>query len=263
MTTAPATNAHALRDHGSICAVLFDLSGTLLDEGYLHHGLEHLAAALHERWEIDPTVTRTGFMVAFRSVSQECADQPFYLMRDIICRALERLIVNSGHSPTRNELLHLEQLFWTSAIPTATPTDGAIETLTRLRDIGIRTGIVSYADITVFEALLKLTGLAGTTDVEVCSEVARSCKPHPEIFHHALRSIGVDPSEAMFVGDDIDTDIVGGNRIGMHTALLSARQFTVGDGSTNGPETQPDHHLDSLLDVIDIVVDTNTSRRVA
>ena len=182
-------------------------------------------------------------MVAFRAVSQECADQPFYLMRDVICRALERLIVSSGHSPTRNELLHLEQLFWTAAIPTATPTDGAIETLTRLRDVGIRTGIVSYADITVFEALLKLTGLAGSTDVEVCSEMARSCKPHPEIFHQALCSVGVDPTEAMFVGDTVDTDIVGGNRVGMRTALLSAGEFTLGEGSQRRPgvTSRPPH----------------------
>ena len=157
----------------------------------------HLAVAIHERWAIDPTVSRTGFMVAFHAVSQECADQPFYLMRDMICRALERLIVTSGRSPTRGELLHLEQLFWTAAIPTATTIDGAIETLTRLRDAGIRTGIVRYADITVFESLLKLTRLAGSTDVEVCSEMARSCKPHPGIFHQALGSVGVDPSEAM------------------------------------------------------------------
>ena len=122
-----------------------------------------------------------------------------------------QLIVSCGHSPTRNELIHLEQLFWTAAVPTATPADGAIETLTWLRDAGIRTGIVSYADIPVFEALLKLTGLAGLTDVEICSEVARSCKPHPEIFHRALRVIGVDPPDAMFIGDDTDTDIVGGN----------------------------------------------------
>ena len=263
MTNTAATNQRGHRQDTPIRAVLFDLSGTLLDEQYLHHGLVHLAAALHERWAIDPTVTRTGFMVAFRAVSQECADQPFYLMRDVICRALERLIVSCGHSPTRNELLHLEQLFWTAAIPTATPTDGAIETLTRLRDVGIRTGIVSYADITVFEALLKQTGLAGSTDVEVCSETARSCKPHPEIFHQALGSIGVDPTEAMFVGDTVDTDIVGGNRIGMRTALLSAGEFTLGEGSNDDPESQPDHHIDSLLDVVDIVVGTNTSRRVA
>ena len=92
MTNTAATNQRGHPQDTPIRAVLFDLSGTLLDEQYLHHGLVHLAAALHERWAIDPTVTRTGFMVAFRAVSQECADQPFYLMRDMICRALERLI---------------------------------------------------------------------------------------------------------------------------------------------------------------------------
>jgi HAD superfamily hydrolase (TIGR01509 family) len=263
MTNTAAINQRGHGQDTQISAVLFDMSGTLLDEHYIHHGLVHLAAALRERWAIDPTLTRTGFMVAFRAVSQECADQPFYLMRDVICRALERLIVTSGHSPTRNELLHLEQLFWTAAIPTATPTDGAIETLTRLRDLGIRTGIVSYADVTVFEALLKLTRLAGSTDVEICSETARSCKPHPAIFHQALSSIGVDPTEAMFVGDTIDTDIVGGNRLGMRTSLLSAREFTLGEGPNDNPESHPDHHIDSLLDVIGIVLDTNTARRVA
>jgi putative hydrolase of the HAD superfamily len=263
MTTTVATNQHALRHNASVRAVLFDLSGTLLDERYLHHGLVHLAAALHQRWDIDPTTTHTGFMVTFRAVSREHAGQRFYLMRDVICRALEQLIVSCGHSPTRNELIHLEQLLWTAAIPTATPADGAIETLTRLRDAGIRTAIVSYADIAVFEALLKQTGLAGLTDAEVCSEVARSCKPHPEIFHHALRTIGVDPSAAMFVGDDVDTDIVGGNRVGMRTALLSARLFTVADGSNVEPEAQPDHHIDRLLDVVDLVIDNPASQRCA
>ena len=263
MTNTSASNQRGHRQVTPIRAVLFDLSGTLLDEHYIHQGLVQLAATLRERWAIDPTVTRPGFMAAFRSVSQECADQPFYLMRDVICRALGRLIVNSGHSPTRNELLHLEQLFWTAAIPTATPTDGAIETLTRLRDVGIRTGIVSYADIPVFEALLKLTGLAGSTDVEVCSETARSCKPHPAIFHQALCSVGVDPTEAMFVGDTVDTDIVGGNRVGMRTALLWAREFTLGEDSNDNPESRPDHHIDSLLDVVHIVLGNNTSRRVA
>jgi putative hydrolase of the HAD superfamily len=261
MTNRAATNERAHPQDTPIRAVLFDLSGTLLDEQYLHHGLVHLAAALHERWAIDPTVTRTRFMVAFRAVSQECADTPFYLMRDMICRALERLIADSGHASTRNELLHLEQLFWTAAIPTATPTHGAIVTLTRLRDVGIRTGIVSYADSTVFEALLKQTGLAGSTDVEVCSETARSCKPHPAIFHQALRAVGVDPTEAMFVGDTVATDVVGGNRIGMRTALLSAGEYTLDEGPNDDPESHPDHHIDSLPDVVDIVITTNRTKR--
>jgi HAD superfamily hydrolase (TIGR01509 family) len=242
--------------------VLFDLSGTLLDERYLHHGMIHLAAALHERFGIDPTTTRNGFGEAFRAVSHERASQRFYLMRDVICEALKRLLESCSHTAKHNELIHLEQLFWTAAIPTATLADGAIETLTLLRDAGIRTAVVSYADTTVFEALLKQTGLAGSSDAAVCSEVARSCKPHAEIFHRALRTIDVDPTDAMLVGDSVDADIVGGNRIGMWTALLAAGEFTLGNGSTDDPDTQPDHHIDRLLDIVDIVTGNNerTSR---
>jgi HAD superfamily hydrolase (TIGR01509 family) len=220
-----------------------------------------LAAELRARWHIEPTTTRTGFMIAFRAVLQEYADEPFSLMRDVICGAVERLIVGSGHSVTDAEVIDIEQLMWAAAIPAATPADGAVETLRRLRGAGIRTGIISYADIAVFEALLAQAGLAGLTDVEVCSEVARSCKPHPEIFHLALRTVGVEPSGAMFVGDDVDTDIVGANRVGMRTALLSAREFTVGHGADEDRDTHPDHHIDSLLDVINIVIGTHPSQQ--
>ena len=261
MTGRPATNGHALGHDTAIRAVLFDLSGTLLDERYAHHGIVHLAAALHERFGVDPTMTRNGFGETFRAVSHEYASQRFYLMRDVICEALRRLLKSCGHTATHNELIVLEQLLWTAAVPTATLADGAIETLKLLRDAGIRTAIVSYADTTVFEALLKQTGLAGSSDAEVCSEVARSCKPHAEIFHRALRTIGVEPSDAMFVGDSVDADIVGGNRIGMRTTLLSPGEFTLGDGSNDDPETKPDHHIDRLLDIVDIVTGINETIR--
>jgi HAD superfamily hydrolase (TIGR01509 family) len=261
MTSRPATNRHPLRHNTPIRAVLFDLSGTLLDERYAHHGIAHLAAVLHERFGIDPTVTRNGFMEAFRGVSQEYASQRFYLMRDVICEALKRLLNSCGRTATRNEFLYFEQLLWTAAVPTATLADGAIEALTLLRNTGIRTAVVSYADILVFEALLKQTGLAGSTDAEVCSEVARSCKPHAEIFHRALRTIGVEPSDAMFVGDSVDADIVGGNRVGMRTTLLSAGEFTLGDGSNDDPHAQPDHRIDRLLDIVDIVIGINETIR--
>ena len=47
-------------------------------------------------------------------------------------------------------MLELEQCMWAAAIPEAVAADGAIDTLMLLRDAGIRTGIVSYADTRVF-----------------------------------------------------------------------------------------------------------------
>ena len=51
---------------------------------------------------------------------------------------------------------------WSAAIERSTPADGAVETLTRLRQAGIRTGIVSYADTSVFRGLLDAHGTGGT-----------------------------------------------------------------------------------------------------
>jgi hypothetical protein len=118
MTTTAATNQHALRHNAAIRAVLFDLSGTLLDERYLHHGLEHLAAALHERWDIDPTTTRTRFMTAFRAVSQEYAGQRFDLMRDAITWPFTPADSDRSHGCTARDqqaLIRHEDRTWTDA----------------------------------------------------------------------------------------------------------------------------------------------------
>ena len=264
MTNGPTNSTNStMHIPSSVDAVLFDLSGTLLDESYAREGLANLAANLNERWGIDPNIACSGFVETFRSVSAELSDRPFYMMRDAICAALNRLIANCGHTASRGELVYLEHQFWAASIPAAVPTDGAIETLTLLCEAGIRTGIVSYADIPVFNGLLEQTGLAGLTDVELCSEMARSCKPHHAIFLQALASIDAAPAHTMFVGDSVDADVVGGNRIGMHTALLSAQEFTLGGNSTDDPLTHPDHHINHLRDVLDLVLVSQPSSRCA
>jgi hypothetical protein len=65
----------------------------------------------------------------------------------------------------------------------------------------------------------------------------------------------------MIVGDSVDAEIVGGNRIGMRTTLLSPGEFTLGDGSNDNPHVQPDHHIDRLLDIVDTVIEINETIR--
>ncbi len=45
-------------------------------------------------------------------------------------------------------------------------------------------------------------------------------KPEPPIFHLALERVGVTPEKALMIGDRLETDIRGGKRVGMHTALV-------------------------------------------
>ncbi len=45
-------------------------------------------------------------------------------------------------------------------------------------------------------------------------------KPEPHLFQHALERLGVDAQHAAVVGDRLETDILGGQRAGLRTALL-------------------------------------------
>ena len=45
-------------------------------------------------------------------------------------------------------------------------------------------------------------------------------KPEPEIYLFALERLQTSPAETLIVGDRLDTDIIGAQKIGCHTALL-------------------------------------------
>src|SRR5664279_1294219 len=81
----------------TIDAVLFDLSGTLLDEGYARHAFAAVATAMSERWGIAPAAAVPDLGRAFAAVSAEVADRRFYLMRDVMCAAFARVISAHGH----------------------------------------------------------------------------------------------------------------------------------------------------------------------
>jgi 2-haloalkanoic acid dehalogenase type II len=55
----------------------------------------------------------------------------------------------------------------------------------------------------------------------VTSEDAKSYKPDPGIFRHALKVMGVKPDEALYVGDSIYYDIQPAQRAGIYTAWVN------------------------------------------
>lgn len=52
-------------------------------------------------------------------------------------------------------------------------------------------------------------------DTVVISEDIGSEKPDTKIFEVAMEKLNVKPWEAVYVGDDLETDILGANRVGM------------------------------------------------
>lgn len=99
--------------------------------------------------------------------------------------------------------------------------DGLADSLERLRSAGLRLGVVSNSDGRVEEAL-EAAGLRSYFDVIVDSAQVGVEKPDPRIFYAALEVLGVAPSEALYVGDLYEVDVVGAHAAGIEAVLVTS-----------------------------------------
>jgi FMN phosphatase YigB (HAD superfamily) len=93
-----------------------------------------------------------------------------------------------------------------------------------LRALGERTrlAVVSNFDYTPTALdILERAGVATLFETIVVSDEVGWRKPHPAIFAHALERLRVPPSQALFVGDRADIDVVGAQRAGMHAVWIN------------------------------------------
>jgi HAD superfamily hydrolase (TIGR01662 family) len=96
-------------------------------------------------------------------------------------------------------------------------------TLLRLRQMGLKLGIVSGGFEEDIEAIMLKTGLDDFFVVKVGVNTTGKRKPHPEAFKHALKQLGIQPSEAIFVGDNYKADYEGAEKVGMTPVLIGRK----------------------------------------
>ena len=61
-------------------------------------------------------------------------------------------------------------------------------------------------------------------NVVVNSEMAGVKKPNPKIFLLALEKVGVQPQNALMIGDNLEADILGAQKVGLHTIHLNSNR---------------------------------------
>jgi putative hydrolase of the HAD superfamily len=126
--------------------------------------------------------------------------------------------------------------------------------LESLRARGLKLGLVSNAFDPgwLLHRDLEQMGLAQRLDFSVFSSEVGKRKPHPAIFERALGALGVEPENALFVGDRLYEDIRGAGELGMTT--VQAVWFRA-DEHLEGRE--PDYQAFTQADVL------NVARRLA
>jgi putative hydrolase of the HAD superfamily len=102
--------------------------------------------------------------------------------------------------------------------------DDVAPALTSLKGRGLILGLISNVDRDVAH-LYQGLGLSNWLEVMVTSQEVGFNKPHPEIFKAALKRAGVEPAEAIYVGDQYEIDVVGSNKAGMLGILIDRNDF--------------------------------------
>ncbi|MCS6799181.1 MAG: HAD family hydrolase [Myxococcota bacterium] len=100
------------------------------------------------------------------------------------------------------------------------PAPGVQDCLQRLRDAGLRLGVVSNSEGTI-GAMLAEIGLAPFFEVVVDSHFEGVQKPDPEIFRRALQRMGaLEPTDVAYVGDVPGVDVAGARAAGLRAILV-------------------------------------------
>ncbi|WP_341645183.1 HAD family hydrolase [Thauera sp. SDU_THAU2] len=103
----------------------------------------------------------------------------------------------------------------------ACPFPGARELLSRCREQGLKTGIVTNGRNAFQRSKITGLGLDTLVDVTVTSGELGIKKPDLRIFRTCLEALMVEPAEAAFVGDDFAADMEPAIALGMHAVWKS------------------------------------------
>jgi putative hydrolase of the HAD superfamily len=97
------------------------------------------------------------------------------------------------------------------------------ETLLKLKKMDLKLGIITGGFEEDIEMIIPKTGLDEFFDVKVGVDTTGRRKPDPEAFKCALRQLKLEPSEAIFVGDNLKADYEGAEKVGMISVLIERR----------------------------------------
>ena len=208
-----------------IGAVLFDLDGTLrhsrpsfyqtfidiasrLDAPVTPQACWHTQRWMHYYWAQSPELLED--LQTYKDQQEQFWVNHYQLaLLEVGCRPEQA----QDLAPT--VFLHMAEEFKPSDwVPPDVP-----YTLEILKDVGVRLAVVTNRTHPCQE-LIESLGLGGYFEFSLAAGEIQVWKPDPEIFHHALRRLGEQPGETLYVGDNYYADVVGARSAGLWPVLL-------------------------------------------
>jgi HAD superfamily hydrolase (TIGR01662 family) len=132
------------------------------------------------------------------------------------------------------------------------PVPGMSRVLDQLATRGYLLGLVSNAgDAPNVHRLLAKADLESSFDPVLVSASVGLRKPQPGIFERLLEAWGLAPEQVVMVGDSLEEDVLGANRVGMWTIWV--RGVAGASRELSEVDAPPDSVAETLLEVPGLV----------
>ncbi|NJE06375.1 TIGR02253 family HAD-type hydrolase [Thermococcus sp. M36] len=210
-----------------IKAVLFDIDGTMLTEmPLIQMFLPLVYESLAKKFGISRDEARERFLgeVFSRRDTYDWHDWNFFFRLFSLDMKYEDILRSYPHK--------------LQVYPDTVPV------LKWLRDRGYTLGVVTSGP--EYQRLkLRLAGLSKYFHAVVTRDDVNAIKPEPKIFLHTLGKFGIQPEEAVMVGDSLTQDVYGAKNVGMVAVWINRN----GDNGYHMPdyEIRTLHELRTVL----------------
>ena len=192
--------------------ILFDADETLF-EFDAYRGLQQMFV----RYDVD--FSKNDF-IEYQSRNKPLWDQ--YQQGAITATQLQHQRFQAWAQRLSQSPAQLNSDFLAAMAEICQPLHGVTDLLNALRG-RVKLGIITNGFTELQQVRLERTGFLEHFDLLVISEQVGVAKPHPDIFEHALAAMGTPARDrVLMVGDNPDSDIVGGHLAGLHTCWLNA-----------------------------------------
>lgn len=125
------------------------------------------------------------------------------------------------------------------------PFSGAIDTLEHFRNQSLKLALVSNGSSEVQRKKIERFKLASFFDCITIEGEFGYGKPDERVFQHTLEQLGITSKEAWMIGDDLERDVAGAQRLGIYGIWVDWRS----EGLPESTTVQPDRIVRTLSEL--------------
>lgn len=206
-------------------AVIFDLDDTLYEYEYLN---EQAINAVCKKFSHILNVSEKRVFDAFeygkyqtKNTMHDCASRHNRMI--YFQKTSEYLNLNPVEYT-----FSMYETYWNYILENMKLYPGVLQLFKRLKDNQIKIAICTDLTVNIQHKKLKKLDIWKYLDVLVTSEEADAEKPDPRMFKLVLQKLGIEATEALYVGDSIKKDIIGADSMGIKPIWFNAKECQIG-----------------------------------